>query len=99
MKRQNVELARKRAAAILKNGWEVKKSLAVEGVTNISVPIFDYLGHAVAALTVPYVPQRAAVVPLTRVRDLTIKAGRAISTNLGAGLCAVPSAMPKQKKG
>jgi hypothetical protein len=39
----------------------------------------------VAALTVPYVPQRAAVVPLAKVRDLVVKAGRAISTNLGAG--------------
>ena len=74
-----------RAADILKAGCEVKKSLAVSGVTNISVPIFDYLGHVVAALTVPYVPQRAAKIALEIVRDLTIEAGRAISTNLGAG--------------
>ena len=63
----------------------MQKSLAVEGVTNISVPVFDHLGHVVAALTVPYIPQRAATVPLQKVRDLTIEAGRAISVNLGAG--------------
>jgi DNA-binding IclR family transcriptional regulator len=84
-----------RAKSILKLGYEVKKSLAVGGVTNISVPVFDYLGHVVAALTVPYVPQRAARVPLDRVRDLTIEAGRAISLNLGAGsrepIAAVPA--------
>lgn len=82
---KEIEQVAARAAAILRAGCEVKKSLAVAGVTNISVPVFDYLGHVVAALTVPYVPQRAATVPFERVRDLTIEAGRAISTNLGAG--------------
>jgi DNA-binding IclR family transcriptional regulator len=87
-----------RAAAILKHGYEVKKSLAVEGVTNISVPVFDYLGHVVAALTVPYIPQRAATVPLTQVRELTIKAGCTISTNLGAGSRAAPAETARRKK-
>jgi DNA-binding IclR family transcriptional regulator len=73
-----------RARSIAKLGYEVKKSLAVGGVTNISVPVFDYLGHIVAALTVPYVPQRAATVSLEAVRDLAVEAGRAISVNLGA---------------
>ena len=74
-----------RAKSILRLGFEVKKSLAVGGVTNISVPVFDYLGHVVAALAVPYVPQRAATVALEKVRDLTVEAGREISVNLGAG--------------
>lgn len=74
-----------RAAAIAKNGFEVQPSLAVSGVTNISVPIYDYLGHIVAALTVPYMPQRAARVPLERVRELALEAGRQISINLGSG--------------
>lgn len=74
-----------RAKSIVKLGYEVKKSLTVGGVTNISVPVFDYLGHIVAALTVPYVPQRAATVTLDKVRDLAIEAGRRISMNLGAG--------------
>lgn len=74
-----------RASSILELGYEVKTSLAVGGVTNISVPVLDYLGNVVAALTVPYVPQRAARVPLEAVRDLAVAAGRAISTDLGAG--------------
>jgi DNA-binding IclR family transcriptional regulator len=49
------------------------------------VPIFDYLGHIVAALTVPYMPQRASTVPLERVCELTVEAGLAISRDLGAG--------------
>ena len=87
-----------RAAAILKNGCEVKKSLAVEGVTNISVPVFDYLGHVVAALTVPYIPQRAATMPLAKVRELAVKAGRTISTNLGAGTRAAPAEATRRKR-
>jgi DNA-binding IclR family transcriptional regulator len=92
-----VEQVGARAAAILKAGCEVKKSLAVGGVTNISVPVFDYLGHVVAALTVPYVPQRAATVPLDKVRDLAIETGRAISLNLGAGT-REPVAAPVRRK-
>ncbi len=83
-----------RAELILRLGYEVKKSLAVGGVTNISVPVFDYLGHVVAALTVPYMPQRAAHVPLEQVRELTIEAGRAISLNLGAGSREPAAAAP-----
>jgi DNA-binding IclR family transcriptional regulator len=74
-----------RAKSIVRLGYEVRKSLAVGGVTNISVPVFDYLGHIVAALTVPYVPQRAATVSREKVRELAIEAGRRISMNLGAG--------------
>lgn len=74
-----------RARSIVKLGYEVKKSLVVGGVTNISVPVFDYLGHIVAALTIPYVPQRAATAALDDVRELAVQAGRDISTNLGAG--------------
>jgi DNA-binding IclR family transcriptional regulator len=87
-----------RARSIYKLGYEVKKSLAVGGVTNISVPVFDYLGHIVAALTVPYVPQRAAIVSLETIRELAIEAGRRISTDLGAGSReAAPSPAPRRK--
>lgn len=87
-----------RARSIVKLGVEVKKSLAVGGVTNISVPVFDYLGHVVAALTVPYMPQRAATVTLDRVRDLAIEAGRAISLDLGAGSRGIPEGAPARRK-
>jgi len=87
-----------RASSILKLGYEVKTSLAVGGVTNISVPVLDYLGHVVAALTVPYVPQRAAKVSLDAVRDLAVAAGRAISTDLGAGSRQAITPPPSRKK-
>jgi DNA-binding IclR family transcriptional regulator len=98
--RSRDEIARvaARSASIAKAGYEVQKSLAVEGVTNISVPVFDHLGHVLAALTVPYIPQRAAIVPLQKVRDLTIEAGRAISINLGAGTRVPLAARASRKK-
>lgn len=74
-----------RAARIRKSGHEMRKSLAVSGVTNIAAPVFDHLGRAVAALTLPYVPQRAATVPLQEARALVLEAARSISRNLGAG--------------
>ena len=40
---------------IEKNKYEVVKSLQIKGVTNISVPIFDYTNNAIAALTIPFV--------------------------------------------
>ena len=39
---------------ILKNNCEVVKSLQVNGVTNISVPILDHTKNAIAAITIPY---------------------------------------------
>ena len=39
---------------ILKNNCEVVKSLQVNGVTNISVPVFDHTKNAVAAITIPF---------------------------------------------
>jgi DNA-binding IclR family transcriptional regulator len=39
---------------IIKNKCEVVKSLQVNGVTNISVPIFDHTNQAIAAVTIPF---------------------------------------------
>jgi DNA-binding IclR family transcriptional regulator len=74
---------RARAEAIHTRGYEMRESLAVTGVTNIAAPVFDHQGQAVAALTVPYIPQRAATVPVEVVRDLALSAARRISANLG----------------
>ena len=84
--RDGAEIAqvRDRAAAIRATGHEMRESLAVTGVTNIAVPIFDHQGRVAAAMTVPYLPQRAATVAVQAVRDLALVAARRISANLGA---------------
>ena len=40
---------------IKKDGCEIVKSLQIEGVTNISYPIFDNSCYAIAALTIPFI--------------------------------------------
>ena len=39
---------------IIKNKCEVVKSLQIDGVTNISVLIFDHTSQAIAAVTIPF---------------------------------------------
>ena len=39
---------------IIKKGYEVVESLQISGITNISMPVFDYTGNAIAAITIPY---------------------------------------------
>nr|WP_261332190.1 IclR family transcriptional regulator C-terminal domain-containing protein [Mameliella sediminis] len=42
-------------AQIRAGGLEVRDSFVVRGVVNISVPIIDHSGQAVAALTIPHI--------------------------------------------
>ena len=49
-----------RLNTICKLGYEMRASLAVEGCTNISIPVRDHMGATIAALTIPYLPQTRA---------------------------------------
>ena len=42
-------------AAIKERGYEEKESYEVKGVINVTYPVLDEHGYAVAALTVPYI--------------------------------------------
>ena len=48
----------RRLARITRNGGDRRASLTVEGVTNISRPVLDAEGRAVAALTIPFLAYR-----------------------------------------
>jgi DNA-binding IclR family transcriptional regulator len=65
-------------------GFEMRQSLAVEGCTNISVPVRDHLGATVAALTVPYLPQIRARFDRQSALASTRDAAQKISRALGA---------------
>ncbi len=43
---------------IVKHGYEVLDSPMVIGITNLSVPVFDYTSSVVGAITIPYLPQK-----------------------------------------
>ncbi|MCP4384529.1 MAG: IclR family transcriptional regulator [Hyphomicrobiales bacterium] len=75
---------RKRLASIELTGFEMRSSLAVDGCFNISLPIRDHLGTAVAALTVPYLPQTRARFDRNTVLKQAQAAVLEISRALGA---------------
>jgi DNA-binding IclR family transcriptional regulator len=63
----------------------MRPSLAVEGCTNISLPIHDHTGTVIAALTVPFLPQKTARLDTDAVFDRAAMAAEQISVALGAG--------------
>ena len=65
-------------------GYEMRRSLAVEACTNISTPVRDHTGAVIAALTVPFIPQKAARFDLQTVFKRTVGAAERISAALGA---------------
>lgn len=73
-----------RLAAIAELGYEMRASLAVDGCTNISLPVRDHMGATVAALTVPYLPQKRARFSRESVLETTRAAASEISRALGA---------------
>ena len=68
-----------------KLGYEMRASLAVEGCTNISMPVRDHTGAVIAALTVPLLPQKAARFDRQTVFERTRTAAEKISAALGWG--------------
>ena len=69
----------------LKRGHEMRPSLAVDGCINISMPVRDHTGAVIAALTVPFLPQKAARFDRATVFQRAAQAAEKISAGLGAG--------------
>ncbi|WP_112323087.1 IclR family transcriptional regulator [Oceanibium sediminis] len=72
------ELAQIRAA-----GMEVRDSFVVKGVVNISLPIFDHSGRAVAALTVPHIERIGDTVTFQQCKDELVTTATMLSKALG----------------
>ena len=66
-------------------GHEMRPSLAVDGCINISMPVRDHTGAVIAALTVPFLPQKAARFDRETVFRRAAQAAEKISAGLGAG--------------
>ncbi len=66
----------------------VSASVVIAGVQNISVPIFDYSGSVIAALTIPYIQRLIATddPDLPQAKTALTNAGQRISHLLGAGV-------------
>ncbi len=69
--------------AIRKAGFEVRKSFVVRGIVNISVPVIDHSGRAIAALTVPYIERYQETITFEDCRLELIKTASALTKSLG----------------
>jgi DNA-binding IclR family transcriptional regulator len=68
---------------ICADGYERRASYVVKGIVNISYPVFDERGHAVAALTIPFVQTRDAIIPEKKVSLALSAAAVALSAAVG----------------
>jgi len=75
-----------RLTMVRSRGYEMQPSARTAGVTDVSVPIFDFGGNIAAALTVPYLVliDGSQTVDLDQTRSLLQAAGVEISKLLGA---------------
>jgi len=68
---------------VSKAGFEERPSIRIAGIINLSFPVRDRLNRVVAALTVPYLPQRASITTLDEVRGMARQAAADLSQALG----------------
>ena len=71
-------------AKIRVRGYERRASYEVAGIVNISFPVLNSQGNAVAGLTVPYVKRIEDTVSIPQVIDALRTASRQISEAMGA---------------
>jgi DNA-binding IclR family transcriptional regulator len=74
----------KHLAKIRTRGYERRASYQVAGVLNVSFPILNVLGQAIAGLTVPYVKRLEDTILIDHVVDETRETSRKISEAMGA---------------
>lgn len=76
------DLPRIRAA-----GYCEGTSLTIEGVTNLSAPVFDYTGKPIAAMTTPFIRRLTGVknVPVPQAREALVRSCQDLSRRMGAG--------------
>jgi DNA-binding IclR family transcriptional regulator len=69
---------------IRRRGYEKRASYQVRGIINISCPIRDAQGRAVAALTVPYIQRLHDEVSMDEVERALVEAAKEISAAIGS---------------
>lgn len=68
---------------VIEKGYDIRSSLLVPLITNISYPIYDFRGDAVAVLTIPFIPMNNITLPLEETMLYTKRAAQAISVGMG----------------
>lgn len=73
-------------AAIRSRGHEIVDSFVIKGVVNISAPIIDHTGHAIAALTVPHIERFGETVSFSDCCVASIDCADRLTQSLGGGM-------------
>lgn len=84
-----------RLAAIMANGFEIVEGRLLPGVVDISFPILDSHGTALAAVTVPYLNSYGSPKPLGDVVKMLHEAADNICRAMGGKLAALPATLPQ----
>ena len=77
------QYSKKTIHKIKKDGCEIVKSLQIEGVTNISYPIFDNSCYAIAALTTPFIRRLYEQINIAETSNILSKYSEKLSKDLG----------------
>lgn len=77
-------LIRPRLDRIAATGHDMSPSEVADGLVDLSCPILDDRGHAVAALTLPFLPRFGTKAEAADALPLLLEAARAISARIGA---------------
>jgi len=75
---------------IRKDGLEVRDSFMVRGIVNISVPIIDHSGRAIAALTMPHIQRYHDPITFEDCRREMIETAAALTKSLGGMPPVIP---------
>lgn len=68
---------------IVELGYEIKPSYVVKGITNISAPIFDHEGRAVAAMTIPFIERYDEQLSMDDCIQALVKATQKLTQHIG----------------
>lgn len=79
-------------AAIRERGHEIRESFVLRGIVNISAPIIDHTGRAVAAMTVPHLKRYDDVVSFEACCEALLATAEGLSRRIGGGVATPLSA-------
>lgn len=84
------KLVRAELDEIRSAGFEVRDSFVIRGIVNISAPVIDHSGRAIAALTVPHIERFNEPITFETCRQELCKTANALTKSLGGKPVGVP---------
>lgn len=80
---EDIENVRKHVAEVSRVGHDLRPSLMVPGITNISYPVFGLHGETLAVLTIPFLAIKRSTLPLQQTAIAASHAAQEISQAMG----------------